>query len=170
MNSISDYQPPAVVDGASNHLAQQVYLVGPHLMDQSLPYDLWTHEAQLAATVYVLMLRPDLDASKSMPEYIHAYDASNRVADIEPRRFHATLTEFYVRAIRYFIDGLPNGAYPGGAYTSLLGSALAMPEFPLHFYSRDWLFSDLAHDEIVEPDRLPLTPQALQAHLWQACA
>ena len=170
MNVITDYQPLAAVEQVPNRLAQQAYVAGPHLMDCSLPYDLWTHEAQLAAIVYVLTQRPELDASTAMPQYIRTYNASNRVAGIEPRRFHASITEFYVRAIRYFIDGLPGGTYPGYVYTSLLGSALAMPEFPLNFYSRDRLYSELAHDEIVEPDRMSLTPRALQAHLWQACA
>ena len=46
----------------SNSRAQRVHVIGPHLLDSSLPYDLWTHEAELAAIVYVVMQRPDLDA------------------------------------------------------------------------------------------------------------
>lgn len=149
---------------------QQIYMYGPHLMDCSLPYELWTHEAQLGTILYVLTLRPDLDASIEVPAYIHAYDASNRIAGIEPRRFHATLTDFYVRVIRYFVDDLGSNASPGRAYKKLLNSSLAQPDFPLQFFSRDYLFSDLAHEKVLEPDIQPVNRSVLQAHMWRACA
>lgn len=154
----------------SNNRAQRLHVIGPHLLDSSLPYDLWTHEAELAAIVYVVMQRPDLDVSTALPAIIRQYNKSNEIAGVSTRRFHATLTEFYVRAVQIFIDTLPRKSYPAAVYASLLGCALALPDFPLHFYSGRRLVANRAYEEVLEPDVLPLTRDTLQAHLWQACA
>ena len=154
----------------SNGRAQKVYVIGPHLLDCSLPYDLWTHEAELAAAVYVLMQQPDLDASVALPAIIDAYNRSNAVAGVATRRFHATRTEFAICVTRHFIDLAPTGSYPAGIYAGLLGSPLAMPEFALNFYTSARLASEFAFCNVLEPDLLPLTKDTLAAHLWQACA
>ena len=158
------------IEYVSNHRAQRLHVIGPHLLDGSLPYDQWTHEAELAAIVYVVMQRPDLDASIALPSFIRQYNKANSLAGVATRRFHATLTEFYIRAVRHFIDTLPHNSYPAAVYGSLLGCALALPDFPLHFYSGRRLVRNRAYQEFVEPDLLPLTKDTLRAHLWQACA
>ena len=144
--------------GEVNPHAQKVHVIGPHLLDYSLPYDLWTDEAEFAAVVHVLVQRPDVDASTAMPLIIREYNASNCIAGVSTRRFHATLLEFKIRAVKYFI------------YTRLLKSALVQLDFVLHFYSARRLVSSRAHLRIVEPDVLPLTRDTLQARLWQDCA
>jgi hypothetical protein len=153
-----------------NPHAQKVHVIGPHLMDYSLPYDLWTDEAEFAAVVHVLMQRPDVDASTAMPLIIREYNASNCIAGVSTRRFHATLLEFKIRAVKYFIETLPRKTCPAYVYTRLLASALVQLDFVLHFYSARRLVSSRAHLRIVEPDVLPLTRDTLQARLWQDCA
>lgn len=162
--------PPDAHIFVANKHAQRVHVIGPHLLDGSLPYDLWTHEAELAAIVYIVMQRPDLEASTALPSIIRQYNESNARIGISTMRFHATLTEFYIRAVRFFIDTLPRKSYPGAVYASLLGCAVAMPDFSLHFYSSRRLVSSRAYREVVEPDILPLTRDTLRAHLWRACA
>ncbi len=155
--------------GAGN-LAQQVDIAGPHLLDCSLPYDLWTHEAQLAATVHIIMDRPDLDASVEMPHRIRAYNDSNRRVGVTTRRFHATLTEFQIRMTTLFVATLPPDTTSSQAYLMLLQSHLAQPFFALNFYSRALLYSERAHRELVEPNRMPLDASTLRASLQQAAA
>jgi hypothetical protein len=154
----------------SHRLANKVHVIGPHLLDRSLPYDLWTHEAELAAIVYLLMQRPDLDVSAAMPSIVRDYNRSNNLAGIATRRFNATRTGFSIRAIRHFIELAAPGLYPAGVYAALLGSPLAMADFVRHFYSAARLRCESAFAGFLEPDVLPLTNETLAAHLWQACA
>jgi hypothetical protein len=153
---------------ASPH-AQKVHVVGPHLLDQSLPYDLWTDEAEFAAIVHVLVQRPDLDVSTALPLIIREYNASNCIAGVSPRRFHATLMEFKIRAVKYFIETLPRKTCAASIYTRLLKTALVLPDYVLNFYTARRLVSRRAYLRIVEPDVLPLTRDTLQARLWQHC-
>lgn len=155
--------------GALN-VAQQVHIAGPHLMDCSLPYDLWTHEAQLAATVYIIMDRTELDASVEMPRRIQAYNESNRRIGVTTRKFHTTLTEFQIRMTTLFVATLAPDTTSSRAYLKLLHSELAQPFFALNFYSRALLYSERAHREFVEPNREPLDAGTLRAFLQQAAA
>jgi hypothetical protein len=149
--------------------AQKVHVVGPHLLDQSLPYELWTDEAEFAAIVHVLVQRPDLDVSTALPLIIREYNASNCIAGVLPRRFHATLMEFKIRAVKYFMDTLPQKTCAASIYTKLLKTALVLPDYVLNFYTARRLVSRRAYLRIVEPDVLPLTRDTLQARLWQHC-
>lgn len=150
--------------------AQKVHVIGPHLLDQSLPYDLWTDEAEFAAIVHVLVQRPDLDASGTFPHIVREYNASNCIAGVSTRGFHATLMEFKIRAVKFFIETLPRESCAASIYTKLRKTALVLPDFVLHFYSARRLVSRRAHLQIVEPDVSPLTRDTLQSRLWQDCA
>ena len=145
----------------SNRRAHKVHVIGPHLLDCSLPYDLWNHEAELAALVYLHMQRPDLDVESAYPDIVRAYLRSNRAVGIATRRFHATRTSFQVRAVGYFVDAADQGAYPAGVFAELLASPLAMPDFIYNFYSQGQLSRRSACTLVLDPDRLPLNPRTL---------
>jgi hypothetical protein len=131
--------------------------IGKGLMDRSLPHHLWTHEAHLAAALYLLMVRDDLDASEVMPELIRRYNEANGVENSDSSGFHATITELYLRAIRFFLQWTPAGTTPDQAFESLCRSPIADRAFPLNFYSPEVLFSKRARCHWLEPEFKDLT-------------
>jgi hypothetical protein len=50
--------------------------VGEGLLARTLPRAEWTHEAHLAATIYLLTRRPDIDLDTVLPGIIRAYNES----------------------------------------------------------------------------------------------
>ena len=71
--------PPAVLG--------RVYNVFHHLADLSLPYDLWTEDAELAAIAHLLGKHTEEEAARVFVDTVQAYNAFN--ARFEPvlRRF-----------------------------------------------------------------------------------
>jgi hypothetical protein len=130
---------------------ESVEEIGTGLFDLSLPHHLWTHEAHLAAAVYVLMVRTELDASEVMPWLIRRYNKANGVENSDTGGFHATITEFYIRTIRAFLDFMPAGSTPDQAFEKLLQSEIADRAFPLNYYAPEVLFSTRARRRWIDP-------------------
>ena len=126
------------------------------LSARTLPLRLWTHEAHLAAALFVVMARPGLDPCQVMPGLIRRYNETKGVANTERSGFHATITQVYVHAIAAFVACLPRNITLDGAFEFLLTTPIADRDFPCSYYSRDLLASVDARKEFVEPDLQPL--------------
>ena len=129
--------------------------VGEGLLARTLPRAEWTHEAHLAACLYLLSARPDIDVDAEIAGIISAYNASVGGVNDDVQGYHDTITHTFVAGVRLFLRAAP----PGGLaeqVNALLATPMGRRDWPERFYSRERLFSVAARREFVEPDLAPL--------------
>ncbi len=126
--------------------------VGEGLLARTLPRPEWTHEAHLAATVYVMRHRPDVAPERDFPGIISRYNASVGGVNDDTQGYHETLTQFYIRTVRRFLTERDSTEPLAAVVNALLLAEAGSRDWPLRFYSKDRLFSVAARREWVEPD------------------
>lgn len=134
-----------------------IHRVGHGLLDRSLPRADWTHEAHLAACLWLVRERPDVALESALPDIIRSYNVAVGGINDDTQGYHETLTQLYVRGVRAFdaTDGAGRGLCD--ATNALLMSAMGAREWPLRYYTRERLFSVEARRAWLEPDLSPLT-------------
>lgn len=129
--------------------------VGDGLLACTLPRAEWTHEAHLAACLWLLEERPDIAPEVALPGIIRRYNLSVGGVNDDTQGYHETLTQLYIRGVRTFrAECSETGLL--ARVNALLASAMAPRGWPLSFYSRELLFSPQARREWVEPDLAPI--------------
>jgi hypothetical protein len=126
--------------------------VGEGLLARTLPKAEWTHEAHLAACLWLIRDRPDFLPERDMPGTISAYNLSVGTENTDSTGYHETLTQLYIRGVRAFAATLPEGTGLAEAVNALLESQIGDRQWPLCFYSKARLFSVEARRGWVEPD------------------
>lgn len=132
--------------------AVAVRRVGTGLLDQSLPREDWTHEAHLAACLWLLAERPDVVPERDLPGIIRRFNEAKGGVNDDTQGYHETLTQLYIRAVREFLEEHP-AVDLAGAVNALLAGPLGDRGWPLTLYSRERLFSVTARRVWVEPDQ-----------------
>jgi hypothetical protein len=125
--------------------------VGEGLLDRSLPKPEWTHEAHLAACLYLLVERPEIDLPRELPGVIRAYNVATGAVNDDTQGYHETLTQLYIRGVRLFLDACRETGLVERV-NALLASPLGERTWPLRFYSRELLFGVPARRTWIEPD------------------
>lgn len=131
--------------------------VGEGLLARTLPKAEWTHEAHLAACLWLVLERPDFVPETQLPGVISAYNVAAGVANTDSAGYHETLTQLYVRGVRAFAVNLPENIPLVEAVNALLASEIGDRRWPLRFYSRERLFSVAARRGWVGPDLAALS-------------
>lgn len=131
--------------------AGDVRRIGAGLLACTLPRAEWTHEAHLAACLWLASERPDLLPERDLPAIIRRYNESVGGVNDDTQGYHETLTQLYIRGVRQFLadcaaEGLLERA------NALLASPMGERRWPMRFYSRDRLFSVAARRSWLEPD------------------
>lgn len=126
--------------------------VGSGLLDRTLPKTAWTHEAHLAACLWLVRERPDILPERDLPAIIRAYNLAVGGENTDSAGYHETLTQLYVKTVRAFAATLPAGLSLVDATNTLLNSEFGPRDWPLSLYSRKRLFSVEARRSWVEPD------------------
>jgi len=130
--------------------------VGEGLLGCTLPKAEWTHEAHLAACLWLLTERPDIDMDVEIAGIIRRYNESVGGVNDDTQGYHETITRAYVAGTRAFLRGWRGGERLAERVNGLLSSPAGRRDWPLAFYSRERLFSVTARRSFVEPDRAPL--------------
>lgn len=130
--------------------------VGTGLLDRTLPKEDWTHEAHLAACLWLVRERPDVVPERDLPEIISCYNESVGGQNTDSAGYHETLTQLYVYGVKAFNDTLPAEIGLPDAVNDLLESDIGRRDWPLRFYSRECLFSVESRRGWVAPDLAPL--------------
>lgn len=133
-----------------------VRAVGEGLLARTLPKAQWTHEAHLAAMLWLLRERPGFVPETELPDTIRAYNLAVGGENTDSAGYHETLTQLYIRGVRAFAATLPSDIALVDAVNALLASAIGPRDWPLCFYSHDRLFSVAARRGWVEPDLAPV--------------
>ena len=126
--------------------------VGEGLLARTLPKAEWTHEAHLAACLWLLRERPDFLPERDMPDTIRSYNVAAGGENTDSAGYHETLTQLYIRGVRAFAANMPEETALVDAVNALLASEIGDRSWPLCFYSKDRLFSVAARRGWVEPD------------------
>ena len=70
------------------------------LLDATLPKARWTHAGHLAATAGLALLRPAIHLDTELPALIRRLNDSHGVPNSDTRGYHATITIYFLAAIR----------------------------------------------------------------------
>ncbi|MEO9132618.1 MAG: hypothetical protein ABI240_15610 [Sphingomonas sp.] len=129
-----------------------IHRIGEGLLARTLPRADWTHEAHLAATLWLLREWPDMDVDAQIATIISRYNESVGGVNNDSQGYHDTITHVFVAGIRLHLAGRSADEPLVEAVNSLLASPMGKRDWPLRFYSRDLLFSVLARRKFVAPD------------------
>ena len=143
---MTDYKPRLFATDAD------VIHVGEGLLARTLPREEWTHEAHLAATIYLLSRRSDIDLDTELPDIIRLYNESVGGVNDDTQGYHETITRTFLNGARLFLSE----ADPGEALVDLANEFILSPmgrrDWPMRFYSAERLFSVEARRNFVPPD------------------
>ena len=126
--------------------------IGEGLLTRTLPRAEWTHEAHLAATLWLVRDRADVDVDALIATIISGYNESVGGVNDDTQGYHDTITRAFMAGVRLHLAARPAGEPLVEAVNSLLASPMGKREWPLGFYSRELLFSVAARRGFVMPD------------------
>lgn len=126
--------------------------IGEGLLDRTLPRERWTHEAHLAATVWLVRYRRDIALETALPDIIRGYNEVVGGVNDDTQGYHETLTQFYIVTVRAFVAACDRGELLGDQVNALLQAPQGARDYPLTRYSRDRLFSVDARRAWLDPD------------------
>lgn len=126
--------------------------MGERLIDSCLPHEEWTHEAHVAACLWLIAERPDLDADADLPGIIRRHNDSVGTPNTDSSGFHATITHCYIAGVRAFLGRTSNKQPLVEKVNALLDAPEGARDWPLRFYSRERLFSAVARRAVILPD------------------
>ncbi|MET0309532.1 MAG: hypothetical protein ABW023_12570 [Sphingomonas sp.] len=133
----------------------EIVRLGEGLLACSLERADWTHEAHLAACLYLLTLRPDVDVDAGIAGIISCFNESVGGVNDDTQGYHDTITRTYVAGVRLFLAETGETGLRERV-NALLRSPMGRRDWPLRFYSRELLFSVPARRGFVAPDLAPL--------------
>ena len=130
----------------------EVMHLGEGLLDRTVPRAEWTHEAHLAATLYLLLRRPEIDLDRQLPEIIRSYNESVGGVNDDTQGYHETITRVFLHGVRLFLSEADSREPLHDLVNELLLSPMGKRDWPLRFYSPERLFSVEARRAFIPPD------------------
>jgi hypothetical protein len=149
---IEDHPPRLFADDP------EVRRIGEGLLGCTLVRADWTHEAHLAACLYLLAERPDIDAERELPDLIRRFNGSVGGVNDDTQGYHETITQTYLAGVRAFLARTDPALPLGDKVNALLVAPEGRRDWPLRFYTPGRLFSREARLNRVEPDVKPQEP------------
>lgn len=113
----------------------------------------WTHQAHIAAAVYLIALRPDIQPELEMPRMIRTLNEKHGVANTTVGGYHHTITIAYLSAIRAFMLE-HRGSPPHVIVNKAMDTPFRTLDWLLDYWSKELLFSPRARSEWVKPDKI----------------
>ncbi len=129
--------------------------IGEGLIACTLPKVEWTHEAHLAACLWMVRDRPDIAPERDLALIIPRYNESVGGVNSDTEGYHETITQIYVAAVRDHLRDLADGRSLMEAVNALLLSPRGRRDWPLRLYTRERLFSVAARRGFVAADIEP---------------
>jgi hypothetical protein len=123
--------------------------------DCTLPRERWTHAAHLTVALWHLLQYDWPEAVVRVRAGIQRYNAAHGIRATPTGGYHETLTLFWLRRVRAFLEDGRNEARALVSLANALADS-ADKNLPLEYYTRDRLFSAEARASWVEPDLKPL--------------
>jgi hypothetical protein len=130
--------------------------IGEGLLACGLARREWTHEAHLAACLWLAVERPDMLSERDLPAIIRRFNESVGGINDEAQGYHETITQCFVRAVRLFLSRTSAELPLVEKVNGLLRAPEGRRDWPLRFYSRNRLLSIEARIGWCKPDLAPL--------------
>jgi hypothetical protein len=143
------------LDAAEFRTAEEILALVRRFEDRTLPRAEWTHAAHLTVALWHLLQYDWPEAVARVRLGIQRYNAAHGIRSTPTGGYHETLTVFWLRAVRNFLEGGRNEARSLVSLANEL-AASADKSLPLEHYTRARLFSSEARANWVEPDLKPL--------------
>lgn len=117
--------------------------------DASVSRDKWKHAEHLTVALHYLTLHNIATATEKMRDGIFKLLGAFGVNLKKEMPYHETLTVFWMRTVADF-----NASKNGASFLDKANELVANydKDYPLRFYSREYLFSDEARSTFVEGD------------------
>jgi hypothetical protein len=135
--------------------AAEVERVVAGFMDGTLPHPEWTHRAHLTVALWYATHHDTAEALDLVRAGILRLNAAHGVPTTPTRGYHETITRFYMRVVRHFVEQEECGG-DWAERANRLVARYGSRELPLRHYSEGVLKSAEARAGWVEPDLLPL--------------
>ena len=148
---MTDFTPRLFTDDAA------IVHVGEGLLARTLPHEEWTHEAHLAASLWIARERPEIAPIQDLAAIISAYNESVGGVNDDTQGYHDSITRIYIEAVRVHLSRRDAQEPLVKTVNALLTSPLGKRDLPMRFYSTDRLFSIPARRKFIDPDLLPLS-------------
>ena len=145
----TEYKPRLFADDGD------IRALGEGLLACALPREAWTHEAHLAACLWLLSERPDIDVDAEIAGLIRRFNERVGGVNDDHGGYHDSITRAYVAGVRLFLSETTEEGLAARVNALLLSDA-GRRDWPLRFYSRELLFSVPARRGFVAPDLAPL--------------
>lgn len=129
--------------------------IGDGLLACGLERAEWTHEAHLAACLWLIVERADVLPERDLPDIIRRFNESVGGVNDETQGYHETITQWFIRTVRAFLAGIPADRPLVEKVNALLLAPEGRRDWPLRFYRRERLFSVEARLGWCEPDLGP---------------
>ena len=122
--------------------------------DCTLPRAEWTHAAHLTVALWYLLEFDWPEATERVRRGIQRYNAAHGIRPTPTGGYHETLTLFWLRVVRSFLE---EGRNEARSLVSLANELATEADrgLPLRHYTRERLFSPEARAAWVEPDLTP---------------
>jgi hypothetical protein len=143
---MTDYSPRLFASDA------EIERIGEGLIALAIPRSDWTHEAHLAATVYLLLKRPDIDLDAQLPGIIRRFNESVGGVNSDTEGYHETITRVFLHGVRLFLEEADLDQPLHEIVNELLRSPMGRRDWPLRFYSPGRLFSVEGRVQFIQPD------------------
>jgi hypothetical protein len=143
------------LDAATFRTTDEILSLVRRFEDCTLPRAEWTHAAHLTVALWHLLQFDWPEASARVRRGIKRYNAAHGIRTTPTGGYHETLTLFWLRAVRTFLEAERN---EGRSLVRLANELAATHDkgLPLAHYTRERLFSPEARAHWVEPDLKPL--------------
>jgi len=132
-----------------------IRMLGEGLLACALPREAWTHEAHLAACLWLLTERPDIDVDAEIAGLICRFNESLGGVNDDHNGYHDSITRAFVTGVRLFLSRTAETGLSARVNALLLSDA-GQRDWPLRFFSPERLFSVEARRGFIEPDLAPL--------------
>jgi hypothetical protein len=145
----------ATLDNVTFRTTGEILALVRRFEDCTLPREEWTHAAHLTVALWHLLQFDWPEASAHVRARIKRYNAAHGILTTPTGGYHETLTLFWLRTVRRFLEAERNEAR---ALVHLANELTATHDkgLPLSHYTRARLFSPEARAGWVEPDLIPL--------------
>ncbi len=128
----------------------EIERIASGVIDCTLPKAEWTRAGHFAAALW--LLRHHSYVPMLMPGLICTYNDAVGTKNTDTSGYHETITQASLRAAAHILDGFPADTPLHVVLATLLASDFGQPDWLLHYWSHDRLFSVQARRAWADPD------------------
>lgn len=126
------------------------------MIERTLPKREWTHEAHLAAALWLLRMRPALAEPDEIRKLIIRYNEATGTPNTDEGGYHHSITLASMRGAAAHLAAYPPDAPLHMVLAALMAGPMGKSDWLLAHWHRGTLFDAVARREWVEPDCSPL--------------